>query len=43
MSPLLLISKRQSKTINTYYKGFERSVYWNEYKTKCENKNTTND
>ena len=24
-------------------KGFERSVYWNEYKTKCENKNTTNE
>ena len=23
-------------------KGFERSVYWNEYKTKSENKNTTN-
>ena len=24
-------------------KGFERSAYWNEYKTKCENKNTTNE
>ena len=24
-------------------KGFERSVYWNEYKTKNENKNTTNE
>ena len=23
-------------------KGFERSVYWNEYNTKYENKNTTN-
>ena len=23
-------------------KGFERSVYWNEYKTKGEKKNTTN-
>ena len=23
-------------------KGFERSVYWNEYKTKIENKSTTN-
>ena len=22
-------------------KGFERSVYWNEYKTKSENKNTS--
>ena len=24
-----------------FSKGCERSVYWNEYKTKCENKNTT--
>ena len=24
-------------------KWFERSVYWNEYKTKRENKNTTNE
>ena len=23
-------------------KGFERSVYWKEYKTKSENKNMTN-
>ena len=23
--------------------GFERSVYWNEFKTKSENKNTTNE
>ena len=30
------LSKRLSKV-------FERSVYWNEYKTKCENKNTTNE
>ena len=29
------LSKRLSK-------GFERSVYWNEYKTKSENENTTN-
>ena len=27
-----------SKLLN---KGFESSVYWNEYKTKSENKNTT--
>ena len=32
------ISKRQSKTIKT-----ERSVYWNEYKTKSGKKNTTNE
>ena len=24
-------------------KGSERSMYWNEYKTKSENKNTTNE
>ena len=24
-------------------KGFQRSAYWNEYKTKSENKNTTNE
>ena len=24
-------------------KGFERSAYWNEYKTKSENKNTTSE
>ena len=24
-------------------KGFERSFYWNEYKMKSENKNTTNE
>ena len=25
------------------YKGFERTVYWNQYKTKSENKYTTNE
>ena len=24
-------------------KGFERSLYWNKYKTKSDNKNTTNE
>ena len=33
---LFLLSKLFSK-------GFERSVYWNEYKTKSENKNTINE
>ena len=27
---------------NLLEKEFKRSVYWNEYKTKSENKNTTN-
>ena len=30
--------KKLSKLLT---KGFERSVYWNEYKTKSSNKNTT--
>ena len=32
-----LISKRQSKLLSN---RFEKSVYWNEHKTKNENKNT---
>ena len=32
-------SQRLSKRL---IKGFERSVYWNEYKSKSENKNMTN-
>ena len=31
------------KLLKRLSKGFERSVYWNEYKTKSENKNTTNE
>ena len=37
------ISKRQLKIIKPYNKGFDRSVYWNEYKRKGDNKNTTNE
>ena len=37
------ISKRQSKIIKLLSKGFERSVYWNEYKIKSDYKNTTNE
>ena len=37
----------QQKTIKNFQKflakGFEKSVYWNEYKTKSENKNTINE
>ena len=33
------ISKRQPKLLS---KGFERSLYWNKYKTESENKNMTN-
>ena len=31
------------KLLKRLSKGFERSVYWNEYKTKSENKNTANE
>ena len=36
-----LSAKEKQKSSKLLSKGFERSVYWNEYKTKCENKNTT--
>ena len=36
------ISKRQLKIIKVLRKGFERPIYWNEYKAKSENKNTKN-
>ena len=46
----LLLSKTQNYTLllslqklsKIYSKGFERSIYWNGYKTKSENENTTN-
>ena len=38
------LSARDNKKLSKLLrKGFERSVYWNEYKTKSENKNTTNE
>ena len=36
-----LSAKDNNKLSKLLSKGFERSVYWNEYKTKSENKNTT--
>ena len=35
-------AKGNQKLSNCFSKIFERSVYWNEYKTKSENKNTKN-
>ena len=35
--------KDNQKLQTVLSKEFERSVYWNEYKTKSENKNTTNE
>ena len=37
----ILLSRTQNCI--SLLQGFERSVYWNEYKTKSENKNTTNE
>ena len=36
-----LSARDNQKLSNLLSKGFERSVYWNEYKTKNENRNTT--
>ena len=36
-----LSAKGNQNLLKLLSKGFERSVYWNEYKTKSENKKTT--
>ena len=42
--PVVTLSARDNQKLSKHLsKGFERSVYWNEYKTKSENKNTTNE
>ena len=39
--PVVTLSARQNKKLSKLLsKRFERSDYWNEYKTKSENKNT---
>ena len=38
-----LYQQDTTKIHQLLFKGFERSVYWREYKTKNENKNTTNE
>ena len=38
---LVSLSPRDNQKVLS--KGFERSIYWNAYKTKSENKNTTNE
>ena len=40
---MTLSAKNNQKLTKLLSKGFERSVYWNEYKTKRENKNTKNE
>ena len=42
--PVVVLSARDNqKLIKLLSKRFERLVYWNEYKTKSEHKNTTNE
>ena len=42
--PVVTLSVRDNQKLpKLLSKGFERSFYWNEYKTKNENKNTTNE
>ena len=42
--PVVAFSARDNKNLSKLLcKGFERSVYWNDYNTKSENKNTRNE
>ena len=42
--PVVTLSAKDNQTLSNFLrKGFERSVYRNEYKTKSENKNRTNE
>ena len=40
---VILPAKGNQKLTKPFSKLFERFVYWNEYKTKSENENTTNE
>ena len=42
--PFLTLSAKNNQKLSKFLrKGFERSVYWNEYEGKCENKDTKNE
>ena len=42
--PVVTLSARDNQKLSKLLrKLFERSVYWNKYKTKSENKNTANE
>ena len=42
LCPVVTLSAKDNQKLSEFFtKGFERSVYWNEFKTKSENKNTT--
>ena len=43
VSVVTLSARGSQKLSKRLRKGFERSVYWNEYKTKSENKSKTNE
>ena len=43
VSVVVLSTRDNQKLSKLLSKGFERSVYWNNYKTKSENKSTTNE
>ena len=43
VSVVTLSAKGNQKLSKRLSAGFERSIYWNEFKTKSENKNTTNE
>ena len=38
---VITLSAKDNQKLSILSKAIERSVYWNEYETKCENKNTT--
>ena len=41
--PVVFLSAKDNQKLSKLFsKGFETLVYWNEYKTKNENKNTAN-
>ena len=42
--PVVTLPAKDNKKLSKFFsKGFERSAYWNEYKTKSENKNSANE
>ena len=43
VSAVTLSAKDNQKLSKRLSKGYERSIYWNEYKTKSDNENTTNE
>ena len=41
--PVVILSAKDEQKVSKLIKGFKRSAYWNDYKTKTENKNKTNE